>query len=105
MVGISFQVIKFEVGDGRWVHFWQDLWCGNCTLNGLFPEVVGPHCLIFGKFTRGSMPLKSKLCVHLEDYEFKLFAAFTDLYEPFLPLRPTESQLITHYFNVCLFSF
>ena len=27
------------MGDGNRVKFWQDVWCGDCPLNEVFPEL------------------------------------------------------------------
>ena len=36
------QYIEFEVGIGDHIHFWDDIWCGNCPLKDVFPDL----CLI-----------------------------------------------------------
>ena len=31
--------ITYVVGDGRRVHFWHDVWCGDIGLKELFPDI------------------------------------------------------------------
>ena len=34
-----FQHVEFVVGQGTWVSFWKDKWCGDTTLMALFPAL------------------------------------------------------------------
>lgn len=37
--GCFSNLVSYRVGDGSHLHFWQDVWCGEATLEFLFPEI------------------------------------------------------------------
>uniref|UniRef100_A0A2N9HEY0 Reverse transcriptase domain-containing protein n=1 Tax=Fagus sylvatica TaxID=28930 RepID=A0A2N9HEY0_FAGSY len=34
-----YKFLEFKVGDGSWIPFWSDVWCGGSPLKELFPEL------------------------------------------------------------------
>jgi hypothetical protein len=38
------QKVRFEVGNGSRVLFWQDVWCGELPLKTLFPALFNIAC-------------------------------------------------------------
>ena len=32
------RLLQYDVGDGTRVKFWEDVWCGDCTLKEVFLE-------------------------------------------------------------------
>jgi hypothetical protein len=44
-VGVSFQVIRFEVGDGNKIRFWHDVWCGDQALKEACSDLYSIVCV------------------------------------------------------------
>lgn len=39
------QFLQFDVCDGTRVKFWHDIWCGDCPLKVVFPELFSVSCV------------------------------------------------------------
>ena len=80
-----FRLLKFEVGDGTHIRFWDDVWCMDGTLKAAFPELyriawvqaafVGDNFQYRGGFVYWDVTF-SRLA---QDWEIESFASFLEL--------------------------
>ena len=79
------RLLKFEVGDGSRIRFWDDVWCMDGTLKDAFPDLyclarvqaafVGDNFQYQGGFVHWEVTFS-----HLaQDWELKSFSSFLEL--------------------------
>ena len=70
------KLLRYDVGDGTRVKFWQHVWCGDCTLKKAFPYLF---CVSRARYSSvaevmcwfgGRMHCKFQFCHPLQDWEY-----------------------------------
>uniref|UniRef100_A0A2N9G1C3 Reverse transcriptase domain-containing protein n=1 Tax=Fagus sylvatica TaxID=28930 RepID=A0A2N9G1C3_FAGSY len=79
------QHVKYEVGDGTHIRFWKDLWCGESTLQEVFPDLyriardkdalISAHLQVHNDQIHWSLDFVRAA----QDWEFESIASFLDL--------------------------
>jgi hypothetical protein len=84
-VEIVFRHASFEMGDGSKIKFWDDMWCGEMTLEEAFPNlynfahVKDAFVAIYMDFSSGSLQWNVSFTHTAHNWEVDVLASFYTL--------------------------
>jgi hypothetical protein len=84
-VEIVFRHASFEMGDGSKIKFWDDMWCGEMTLEEAFPNlynfahVKDAFVAIYMDFSSGSLQWNVRFTHTAHNWEVDVLASFYTL--------------------------
>ena len=70
-----FKFLRFDVGDGTSVKFWEDVWCRDCSLKEAFPKLYSvslareSSMLEVKRFSNGRPHWDFQFCCLAQDLE------------------------------------
>ena len=79
------RLLKFDVGDGFRIHFWDDVWCMDGTLKDAFPDlyrIARVQAAFVGdnfQYRGGSVDWEVTFSCLAQDWELESFSSFLEL--------------------------